>query len=89
VTAAAEGDDVLIRVTDTGRGIAPEHMEKIFDKFVQVNQSADSTPGSVGLGLAIAKEIVEMYGGKIWVQSEVEKGTPFSFRLPASQAQPA
>jgi PAS domain S-box-containing protein len=89
VTAAAEGDDVLIRVTDTGRGIAPEHMEKIFDKFVQVNQSADSTPGSVGLGLAIAKEIVEMYGGKIWVQSEVEKGTTFSFRLPASQAQPA
>ncbi len=89
VTAAAEGEDVLIRVKDTGRGIASEHLEKIFDKFVQVKQSADSTPGSVGLGLAIAKEIVEMYGGKIWVQSEVDKGTTFSFRLPASQAQPA
>ncbi len=89
VSAAAEGEDVLIRVEDTGRGIAPEHLEKIFDKFVQVKQSADSTPGSVGLGLAIAKEIVEMYGGKIWVQSELNKGTKFHFRLPASQVQTA
>jgi PAS domain S-box-containing protein len=89
VSAAADGDDVLIKVEDTGRGIAPEHLEKIFDKFVQVKQSADSTPGSVGLGLAIAKEIVEMYGGKIWVKSELNKGTRFYFRLPASQAQTA
>jgi PAS domain S-box-containing protein len=89
VSARAEGDDVLIRVEDTGRGIAPEHLEKIFDKFVQVKQSADSTPGSVGLGLAIAKEIVEMYGGKIWVQSELNKGTKFYFRLPASQVHTA
>lgn len=89
VSAAAEGDDVLIRVEDTGRGIAPENLDRIFEKFVQAKQSADSTPGSVGLGLAIAKEIVEMYGGRIWVESELNKGTKFYFRLPAAQVHPA
>jgi signal transduction histidine kinase len=58
-------------------------MEKIFDKFVQVKNTPGSTPGSVGLGLAIAKDIVEMHGGTIWVESEVEKGSIFSFRLPS------
>ncbi|OLD73344.1 MAG: hypothetical protein AUI33_06875 [Ignavibacteria bacterium 13_1_40CM_2_61_4] len=89
VAAVPDGDSVLIRVEDTGRGISAEHLNSIFDKFVQVKQSADSTPGSVGLGLAIAKEIVELYGGKIWVESELNKGTTFYFRLPAAQVQPA
>jgi signal transduction histidine kinase len=75
-----------VQVQDTGKGIAPEFREKIFDKFVQVKQSLSSTPGSVGLGLAIAKEIVEMYGGRIWVESEVNKGSTFSFRLPLAHA---
>ena len=89
VSAVPDGDSVLIRVEDTGRGIPAEHLNSIFDKFVQVKQSADSTPGSVGLGLAIAKEIVELYGGKIWVESELNRGTAFYFRLPATQVQPA
>ena len=89
IVAVPDGDNVLFQVKDTGRGIPKEHLGKIFDKFVQVKQTLDSTPGSVGLGLAIAKEIVEMYGGKIWVESELNKGTTFSFRLPAAQVQTA
>ncbi len=84
-----DADAILLRVRDTGRGIPPEHLSKIFDKFVQVKQSFDSTPGSVGLGLAIAKEVVEMYGGRISVESEVNKGSTFTVRLPIQQAQPA
>jgi signal transduction histidine kinase len=84
VTVRAREDerDLLVEVEDTGVGIAPEHLESIFDKFVQVKRSSDTTPGSVGLGLAIAKEIVEMYGGKIWASSVLGKGSVFSFRLP-------
>ncbi|HUN64809.1 MAG TPA: ATP-binding protein [Bacteroidota bacterium] len=80
---------LTVHVRDTGRGIAPEYLGKIFDKFVQVKETFDSTPGSVGLGLSIAKEIIEMYGGKIWVESTPGKGSVFSFQLPAVQDQPA
>jgi PAS domain S-box-containing protein len=88
ITAVREQGSVLVRVSDTGRGIPPDHLGNIFDKFVQVKQSLDATPGSVGLGLAIAKEVVEMYGGSIWVESELNKGSTFSFRLPLMQVQP-
>jgi NtrC-family two-component system sensor histidine kinase KinB len=82
VRAQAHQDAVLIEVEDTGHGIDPDNLEKIFDKFVQVKQSAGQTPGSVGLGLAIAKEIVELYGGRIWVTSTLGKGSTFSLTLP-------
>lgn len=85
VRARREGTTVVIEVMDTGHGIPEEHLQDIFDKFVQVKRAADATPGSVGLGLAIAKEIVEMYGGRIWVESEVGKGSCFAFRLPMQQ----
>ncbi|MER3523744.1 MAG: hypothetical protein C4326_06655 [Ignavibacteria bacterium] len=78
--------DMLFEVEDTGHGIAQEHLDKIFDKFVQVKSASIATPGSVGLGLAIAKEIVEVYGGKIWAVSEVGKGSTFSFTLPLQPA---
>jgi len=76
-------------VEDTGHGISPENLEKVFDKFVQIKQSSDSTPGSVGLGLAIAKEIVEVYGGKIWATSVSGKGSTFSVTLPVSKHEPS
>ncbi len=85
IQASTQHNHVLVVVKDTGRGIPPEHIDKIFDKFMQVKQSSDSTPGSVGLGLAIAKEVVELYGGKIWVESTLNKGSIFSFVLPAVQ----
>ncbi len=90
VTVCARDEDGSLRVdvTDTGQGISPENLETIFDKFVQVKQSSDTTPGSVGLGLAIAREIVEMYGGRIWAASVPGQGSTFSFTLPLSEHQP-
>lgn len=82
IRAAATEWDIRVCVSDTGRGIPPEHLRTIFDKFVQVRDSTVSTPGSVGLGLAIAKEIVKAHGGDIWVESEVGKGSSFTFALP-------
>lgn len=73
---------IIVAVSDTGRGIPKNAVDAIFDKFVQVKQAADSTPGSVGLGLAIAKEVIESYGGKIWVESEIGRGSTFYFTVP-------
>ena len=74
---------IVISVADTGIGIAPEDQEKIFDEFYQVKGGmVDKTPGS-GLGLSLARRLVEMHGGHIWVESEGEgKGSRFSFTLP-------
>lgn len=82
VRAAEDAGALRLVVRDTGVGIAREHLARIFDKFVQVRNAEGSTPGSVGLGLAIAKEIVEMYGGRISVDSEVGHGSTFAVVLP-------
>lgn len=87
LSAHKQAETIVVSVEDTGQGIAEEHQEKIFDKFVQVKRVADTTPGSVGLGLAIAKEIVEAYGGRIWVKSQMGKGSTFSFTLPLKSKQ--
>lgn len=73
---------IFVNVRDTGKGIPAENLDKIFDKFVQLKESMESTPGSVGLGLSIAKEIVEMYGGNIWAESELGRGSVFTFSIP-------
>jgi len=85
VRVREEGNSLLLQVEDTGRGIPREHLDRIFDKFVQVKSSVDGTLGGVGLGLAIAKEIVEACGGRIWADSEPGKGSVFSFTLPLRQ----
>src|SRR5262249_46150450 len=88
VTVAVEknGDDyVQISVDDTGPGILPEEKNKIFSKFYQVAHVDKQKPKGSGLGLAISKALVEMHGGKIWVESEVGKGSTFYFTLPARQ----
>jgi NtrC-family two-component system sensor histidine kinase KinB len=77
-----EEGSVRIDVADSGQGIKPENLERIFDRFVQIKDDNFSTPGSVGLGLAIAKEIVEMYGGRIWAESTYGRGSVFSVWLP-------
>jgi len=87
VTIAAEqmNGDICVHVADTGRGIPQEALETIFEKFVQVKKATESTPGSVGLGLAITKEVVEAHGGKIWVDSQVGKGSTFTFTIPVTR----
>lgn len=80
------GDEwVQISVADTGPGIGAEEANKIFDKFYQVSQVKQQKTKGTGLGLAISKALVEMHGGRIWVESEVGKGSTFSFTLPAKQ----
>lgn len=73
-------EKINIRISDNGIGIPPENIDRIFDKFVQVKNNA---PGSVGLGLTIAKEIIEMHGGSIRVESELNKGSIFEIQLKA------
>ena len=76
--AGQEGDYVIVRVRDTGPGIAKENLPKLFDKFFQV----DHTEPGFGLGLSICKIIVDVHGGKIWAESELGQGSTFSFALP-------
>jgi signal transduction histidine kinase len=81
VRLSADLDDGMVRfaVEDSGPGIAPEHLGRVFDRFYRV--TGPGQPGGAGLGLAIAKEIVQAHGGQIEVQSQVGKGSRFSFTL--------
>jgi len=75
---------LFFSVQDTGCGISKEHQEKIFRKYVQMRKPGQKS-GGVGLGLAIAKDIVTAHGGEIWVESEEGKGTTFTFTFPVSR----
>ena len=74
---------VEISVTDTGIGIAPKDQEAIFEEFRQVGSDESRKIEGTGLGLTLTKKFVEMHGGKIWVTSEVGKGSTFRFTLPS------
>ena len=78
-------DMVTVSVADTGIGIAPEDYDKVFEKFRQVGDTLTDKPRGTGLGLPICKEIVEHYGGRLWVESEPGKGSTFFFTLPLTQ----
>jgi len=84
IWAKVENDKVIIAVEDTGVGISPEDLEKVFDKFHQVihGDTLKDKPKGTGLGLAICKQIIEHYNGKIWVESELGKGSTFFVKLP-------
>jgi two-component system NtrC family sensor kinase len=80
-----QGNSVIIKVIDNGKGIAPENLKKIFDPFFTTKPVGQGT----GLGLSIAYKIIEKHGGKIEVQSQVGRGTEFTITLPVSgSAQP-
>lgn len=68
VSAARVGNGVEIRVADDGPGVPPEHVERIFDRFYRVDASRSRATGGAGLGLAIAKQLVELHGGRIWYE---------------------
>ena len=84
ISAEQRDNHVAVSVSDTGSGIPTEYLPHIFDKFVQV---PDAPTGGVGLGLTISKSIVEAHGGQISVQSEVGRGTTFTFTLPLDRSQ--
>lgn len=73
---------VLFCVSDTGPGIAPKHLPRIFDRFYQVDTSLSKTTKGLGLGLRIVKDLVKLHGGKIWVDSKVGEGSRFYVELP-------
>jgi PAS domain S-box-containing protein len=76
---------IEVTVTDTGAGISPEDQPKVFEQFVQVGDTLTNKPKGTGLGLPICKQIVEHHGGRIWVDSEVGKGSTFAFTLPLAR----
>ena len=78
-----EKGSIQLSVADTGIGIAPEHRDRIFDRFYRVDKVRSRRMGGNGLGLAIAREIVEAHGGTIAVESEIDKGTTFYVQLKA------
>jgi len=83
VSLAREGEAVLFAVADTGRGIAPEDLPHVFDRFYSADRSKAPSRGGTGLGLAIAREIVELHGGKLEAESRLGEGTCFGFTLAA------
>jgi PAS domain S-box-containing protein len=91
VSVAVTGTDhmITIAVSDQGEGIAPENLNRLFRKFQQVDSSSSRRKGVTGLGLAITKALVEQHGGRIFVDSELNKGTRFSFTLPTATTEEA
>jgi signal transduction histidine kinase len=76
------GEELVVEVGDTGRGIAEENHELVFREFAQVDASPSRPHHGTGLGLAIARKLVELHEGTIWVESELGKGSRFFFRIP-------
>jgi signal transduction histidine kinase len=87
LTVAPEGQHALFSVHDHGRGIPAERLQRIFERFEQVDSSDAREKGGAGLGLPIARAIVEQHGGRIWAHSEEGKGSTFSFTLPLAETE--
>ncbi|MBI2940133.1 MAG: response regulator [Chloroflexi bacterium] len=85
VRAWREGHEVVVSVADTGPGIAPEHKERLFRPFEQLDGSIRRVHHGSGLGLSISKAFVDLHGGKMGMESEVGRGTTFFFRLPIDE----
>jgi len=82
IDTEVKDQEMFVKVSDTGVGISKENQSKIFDKFFQVDSSRTRAAGGMGIGLYLVKNMVEKQGGKIWVESEIGKGTSFYFTLP-------
>lgn len=85
VVVETRGSEVWVSVRDTGIGIPPREQERIFDRFYQVEPSLTRRFEGIGLGLSIAKGMVELHGGRIWVESVEGMGTSFTFALPLAE----
>jgi len=82
ISARQSADSVEVSVADTGAGIAPEHLPNVFERFYRADPSRTRSTGGAGLGLSIARQIVQAHGGHIWAESEPGKGAIFTFTLP-------
>lgn len=91
ISIGITGDNevVQVRVSDTGSGIAPEDIPHLFDKFYRIDNTKTRTVGGTGLGLFICRKIVELYDGRIWVDSTVGKGSTFYINIPRLSSQKA
>jgi signal transduction histidine kinase/CheY-like chemotaxis protein len=87
VRAGLRDQDLVVEVADTGPGVAAEDRQRIFDAFQQGSRHPGQTEGT-GLGLTLSKRILELHGGRIWVESEAGKGSTFGFALPAGPGEP-
>ena len=76
-------ENLCVNVTDEGAGIPAEALSKLFEKFYQVADPVRRAASGTGLGLYLSRLIVEAHGGRIWVESELGKGSTFSFRIPS------
>ncbi len=85
VSAQTQGEQVILRVSDTGPGIPSADQPYLFDKFFRGTNVPDDSPGT-GLGLSIVRSIVESHNGRVWVESQVGKGTTFTVVLPLHSA---
>jgi two-component system NtrC family sensor kinase len=82
VSMSMQGDQIILKVEDTGQGIPPEEQGRVFEKFYRATNTIEGVEGS-GLGLAIVKSIVDSHQGRVWVESTVGKGSSFTVLLPA------
>ena len=81
LSAQSKGSEVEVSVSDTGIGIASEHLPRIFERFYRVDKGRSREMGETGLGLSIVKNIIEKHGGKVWAESELNEGSTFFFTL--------
>jgi signal transduction histidine kinase len=86
ICASYEAERVRIAVSDTGRGIDPELAEHLFTRFTRGSEGINSAERGIGLGLAIAKELIERQGGAIWLDQTSDQGSTFVITLPSANA---
>ncbi len=86
IRAERRDDRCVVAVEDTGPGVPPEHLPLLFERFYRVDPARSRGDGGTGIGLAIARSVVDAHGGRIWAESEVGKGSVFRFELPLAPA---
>ena len=78
---------LVVSISDTGIGIPSKEQARIFERFYRVDTSLSVEAGGPGVGLSIAKELVELHGGRIWVESQAREGSTFTFIIPLAEKQ--